>query len=835
MQFSARLGRRTAILPNRVPCGHPLWHTACRVHWESDDARLNCRFHCFTKRESVILRPRVVLRANSKCGLQDLPRQEARSSWEPKSVAQIFLETGCDIVDYRVSGMSLSTVQQQDEQWQHTVAKLIEMFESHQHKEQFLKDMSQTQKFNRFSEASQKLQQDMDQTEIFELCERSTKLQCSDCNSFTEIGIIYCSCWRNLKYKRSPTTNQKENNDYTSTPGYIIKKNSGQSERQINVFKAKEMLEKARQSKHGGHPMNLARWYAQEGYRRSLAEHNIGVKEIMFYDQIALENHDYIATEAERIQNSKHWVLSTNADGRQLPRQQRPDYAAAKRECQRLQDEYMAETKQLYKPVYPSKQMRQDPNQQFEGSEDYDYIVDRNTGWKWYIKSSRKTCRILRLRRPDHGRIPRDKIGIHGGGILQSLMKGSEWLFKTCSFGLPERGTDNSTESVHRIHTRCAHHEQYSLLTSTNMWCVLVAPELNGSSRIVASLCAWKESVIQSAMSSPCWSLPHLLTSSPAQHEAPSGQHDLLQDDTVHRAPLPEPIQSTSLARQLREWQNPAQHLSHIKKTRATLGQMRPLDRETPSSWRSQQQLKTAGTSTCLMPSQRTSSQTASRDYCFWWCHTKIRFLGRNQDKCLLQLVRSTGRETLDVLGASTARKCLRLLAWSQGWSQASTICEHHTSHVVFSQWITCKDNTSKDPFSRCEICNNLGYRMSGRSQRQEHHWRHEAQDQHEAQHETQQCVQRLKNTWGTREHARSVAVFVVSLCFCCCHTHPLHIAHWLKMFASHSIPWSSPCRMHELSVLSDFLDLFIYFIFLLFFILNLQHFLLPFNFPEVK
>ena len=33
-----------------------------------------------------------------------------------------------------------------------------------------------------------------------------------------------------------------------------------------------------------------------------------------------------------------------------------------------------------------------------------------------------------------------------------------------------------------------------------------------------------------------------------------------------------------------------------------------------------------------------------------------------------------------------------------------------------------CKDNTSKDPFSRCEICKNLGYRLSGRSQRQEHH-----------------------------------------------------------------------------------------------------------------
>ena len=85
---------------------------------------------------------------------------------------------------------------------------------------------------------------------------------------------------------------------------------------------------------------------------------------------------------AERMQNSKHRVISINAEGPQLPRQQRPDYASAKRECQRLQDVDMGETKQLYKPIHPSKQMRQNPNQQFEGSEDYDYVVDRKTGWK---------------------------------------------------------------------------------------------------------------------------------------------------------------------------------------------------------------------------------------------------------------------------------------------------------------------------------------------------------------------------------------------------------------------------------------------------------------------
>ena len=55
-----------------------------------------------------------------------------------------------------------------------------------------------------------------------------------------------------------------------------------------------------------------------------------------------------------------------------------------------------------------------------------------------------------------------------------------------------------------------------------------------------------KDSVIGSAMSSPCWSLPHLLSSSLPQHEAPPGQNDLLQDDTVHQEPLSkEPLPKT--------------------------------------------------------------------------------------------------------------------------------------------------------------------------------------------------------------------------------------------------------------------------------------------------
>ena len=75
-----------------------------------------------------------------------------------------------------------------------------------------------------------------------------------------------------------------------------------------------------------------------------------------------------------------------------------------------------------------------------------------------------------------------------------------------------------------------------------------VAQELNGLGLQRHHWAHENSSVIWSAMSSPCWSLPHLLTSSPPQYEAQPGQHDLLQDDTVHRAPLPEPIQLKSSA-----------------------------------------------------------------------------------------------------------------------------------------------------------------------------------------------------------------------------------------------------------------------------------------------
>ena len=84
-------------------------------------------------------------------------------------------ETRSNTADCRILAKTVSTVKLQDARRQNNVTKLIEMFEKHQHKEQFPKDMSQKQEINRFSEEPQKLLDDMNQTEIFELCENSAK------------------------------------------------------------------------------------------------------------------------------------------------------------------------------------------------------------------------------------------------------------------------------------------------------------------------------------------------------------------------------------------------------------------------------------------------------------------------------------------------------------------------------------------------------------------------------------------------------------------------------------------------------------------------------------
>ena len=86
---------------------------------------------------------------------------------------------------------------------------MIHQFESHPNKESFLQDLNQTEMINMFSEKSQKLIADMNNAEIFELCETSSKNQCTEYNLYWKTGIIYCSCGRNFNLRRDQKSSKR--------------------------------------------------------------------------------------------------------------------------------------------------------------------------------------------------------------------------------------------------------------------------------------------------------------------------------------------------------------------------------------------------------------------------------------------------------------------------------------------------------------------------------------------------------------------------------------------------------------------------------------------------
>ena len=90
-------------------------------------------------------------------------------------------------------------------------------------------------------------------------------------------------------------------------------------------------------------------------------------------------------------------ILKLNQDGPQQPLNQRPDFAQAKRECQRLHDEFWARTQQENRTIPRRQQVTQGKEQQFEGIEEYDYAVDPRTGWI-YLNQRGETCRLRRHR-----------------------------------------------------------------------------------------------------------------------------------------------------------------------------------------------------------------------------------------------------------------------------------------------------------------------------------------------------------------------------------------------------------------------------------------------------
>ena len=250
------------------------------------------------QRESEILRPRVVLKVNSQCDSQDV-------------LAKNKIIFGIAAMPRATTETRSNTVKLQDARRQNIVTKLIKMSEKHQHKDQFRKDMSQKQEINRFSEEEQKLLDDMNQTEIFELCESMSWLQCF---------------FRNRNHLLQSCDNPEEQLRFHFNPWlchWLEDRNTVHLKDKWCFSRRRRCLRK--QDKRN---MGTNRRFSWDCIHKKNTE-NRWQSTMLANIRIALERHDYTVTWAERLENAKHWTLRLNADGPQKLLRQRPDFAVA--------------------------------------------------------------------------------------------------------------------------------------------------------------------------------------------------------------------------------------------------------------------------------------------------------------------------------------------------------------------------------------------------------------------------------------------------------------------------------------------------------------------------
>ena len=123
------------------------------------------------------------------------------------------------------------------------------------------------------------------------------------------------------------------------------------------------------------------RCHDDDKYRKSLSNFAWTEERVIQYDEIALEDHSYVATRHERSRTGKSWTISLNKEGIQRPVNQRSDFVDAKHKCKRLYDEHAEITGEGNKPIPPAQQVRQRLDQQCKGLEENDYRLEPRTGW----------------------------------------------------------------------------------------------------------------------------------------------------------------------------------------------------------------------------------------------------------------------------------------------------------------------------------------------------------------------------------------------------------------------------------------------------------------------
>ena len=139
--------------------------------------------------QSPELPQRIVLKLNLHYERQDTTNFEARASVdhlsreyrETRSSGEYGETVAVTLTSEPNDCLIQLTVQQQDDTRKEAATKLIHQFETHPNRESLKADMEKDQAFNPCSEKSKDVISSMGNTECFEMCEITSKVQCHNC------------------------------------------------------------------------------------------------------------------------------------------------------------------------------------------------------------------------------------------------------------------------------------------------------------------------------------------------------------------------------------------------------------------------------------------------------------------------------------------------------------------------------------------------------------------------------------------------------------------------------------------------------------------------------
>ena len=103
-------------------------------------------------------------------------------------------------IDCRVPGLSHSVVKEAEHL---RVQELVQRIENHPRRAALQADLQQNNVYNPFSNNSKEMIREVGNVELFELCETTPKVQCSQCLLYWNQGIVYCTCGQCLIYGES--------------------------------------------------------------------------------------------------------------------------------------------------------------------------------------------------------------------------------------------------------------------------------------------------------------------------------------------------------------------------------------------------------------------------------------------------------------------------------------------------------------------------------------------------------------------------------------------------------------------------------------------------------